>query len=55
MARGTAELPKGSRISDCISLGVFAETFPLPHVEAVLASQKKTSRRRRWGSGLRSP
>jgi Insertion element 4 transposase N-terminal/Transposase DDE domain len=47
MSRTIAELPKGSRITDYISLGVLAKTFPLPQVEAVLASQKKTSRRQR--------
>ena len=47
MARTIAELPKGTRISDYISLGVLATTFPLPQVEAVLASQKKASRRQR--------
>jgi hypothetical protein len=47
MARTIAELPKGTRITDYISLGVLATTFPLPQVEAVLASQKKTSRRQR--------
>ncbi len=47
MARTIAELPKGTRITDYISLGVLATTFPLAQVEAVLASQKKTSRRQR--------
>jgi hypothetical protein len=47
MARTIAELPKGIRITDYISLGVLATTFPLAQVEAVLAGQKKTSRRRR--------
>ena len=47
MARTIAELPQGTRISDYISLGVLATTFPLPQVEAVLASQKKASRRQR--------
>ena len=47
MARTIAELPKGTRISDYISLGVLARTFPLAQVEAVLASQKKASRRQR--------
>ena len=47
MARTIAELPKGTRITDYISLGVLATTFPLPQVEAVLARQKKTSRRQR--------
>jgi hypothetical protein len=47
MARTIAELPKGTRITDYISLGVLATTFPLPQVNAVLAAQKKTSRRQR--------
>src|ERR1017187_9512830 len=47
MARTIAELPKGTRISDYISLGVLARTFPLAQVEAVLASQEKASRRQR--------
>ena len=47
MARTIAELPKGTRISDYLSLGVLARTFPLPQVQAVLAAQKKTSRRQR--------
>jgi hypothetical protein len=47
MARTIAELPKGTRISNCISLGVLATTFPLPRVEGVLASQQKASRRQR--------
>jgi hypothetical protein len=42
-----AELPKGTRITDYISLGVLAKTFPLPQVQAVLAAQNKTSRRQR--------
>jgi hypothetical protein len=47
MARTIAELPKGTRITDYMSLGVLATTFPLARVEAALASQKKTSRRQR--------
>ena len=47
MARTVAELPKGSRITDYISLGVLARAFPLSQVKAVLAAQKKTSRRQR--------
>jgi hypothetical protein len=47
MARTIAELPKGTRITDYISLGVLASTFPLSQVKAVLAAQKKTSRRQR--------
>jgi len=47
MARTVAELPRGSRITDYISLGVLTNTFPLPQVKAVLAAQGKTSRRQR--------
>jgi len=47
MARTIAELPNGTRITDYISLGVLATTFPLSQVKAVLAAQKKTSRRQR--------
>jgi len=47
MARTMAELPKGTRITDYISLGVLATTFPLPQVNAVLAAEKKASRRQR--------
>ncbi len=47
MARTVAELPKGTRISDYISLGVLATTFPLSQVKAVLTKQKKVSRRER--------
>jgi hypothetical protein len=47
MARTVAELPKGSRITDHISLGVLAKTFPLDKVRAVLAATGKTSRRQR--------
>jgi Insertion element 4 transposase N-terminal/Transposase DDE domain len=47
MARTIAELPKGTRITDYMSLGVLATTFPLSQVQAVLAAQKKTSRRQR--------
>ena len=36
MARKIAELPKGSRITDYISLGVIAKTFPLATVKSVL-------------------
>jgi hypothetical protein len=47
MARTIAELPKGSRITDYVSLGVLATTFPLAQVKAVVATQEKTSRRQR--------
>jgi hypothetical protein len=36
MARTLAELPKGSRITDYISLGVVAKTFPEATVTSVL-------------------
>ena len=47
MARRLAELPTGSRISDYISLGVIAKTFPADKIEAVLAATGKASVRRR--------
>ena len=47
MARTIAELPKGTRITDYMSLGVLTKTFPLHQVKAVLAAQGKTSRRQR--------
>ncbi len=47
MARRLAELPKGSRISDYISLGVIAKTFPADKIEAVLAATGKASVRQR--------
>jgi hypothetical protein len=47
MARTVAELPKGSRITDFISLGVIAKTFPLSTVKSVLASAGKESVRQR--------
>jgi hypothetical protein len=47
MARTVAGLPAGSRITDHISLGVVAKTFPLDKVQAVLAASGKTSRRHR--------
>jgi len=47
MARTVAELPKGTRITDYISLGVLTKTFPLHHVKAVLAAQGKASQRQR--------
>ena len=43
MARTIAELPAGSRITDHISLGVIAKTFPLAKVRAVLAATSKSS------------
>ena len=47
MARTLAALPEGSRITDYISLGVIAKTFPLHKVHAVLAATKKASQRER--------
>jgi hypothetical protein len=47
MARTLAELPKGSRITDYISLGVVAKTFPEAAVKSVLAATGRSSRRQR--------
>ena len=41
MARTVATLPAGSRITDYISLGVIAKTFPLSKIHAVLAATTK--------------
>lgn len=38
MARTIAELPKGNRITDFISLGVVAKTFPLTTIKSVYFS-----------------
>lgn len=47
MARTVAQLPNGSRITDYISLGVIAKTFPTTVVEAVLGRTGKDSIRQR--------
>ena len=47
MARTTAALPKGNRITDFISLGVIARTFPASKVREVLAATDKASVRER--------
>ncbi len=47
MARPPAGLPAGIRLSDHISLGVIAKTFPLDQVRQVLAATGKTSERER--------
>jgi hypothetical protein len=47
MARTVALLPAGSRITDYISLGVIAKTFPLNAIHSVLAKTKKASIRHR--------
>jgi hypothetical protein len=47
MARTLAELPVGSRITDYISLGVLAKTFPSGRVREILQGSGKTSIRER--------
>jgi hypothetical protein len=47
MARTVAELPKGSRLTDHISLGVIGKTFPVEHVKAILAETGRASQRER--------
>src|SRR5215471_1218 len=47
MARTVATLPEGSRITDYISLGVIAKTFPVSKIHEVLAATGKTSVRER--------
>ena len=47
MARTVATLPAGSRITDYISLGVIAKTFPLGKIHAVLAATGTASVRQR--------
>jgi len=47
MARTIAELPKGNRITDFISLGVVTKTFPMKTVKSVLAATGKESIRQR--------
>ncbi len=47
MARTVATLPEGSRVTDYVSLGVIAKTFPLARIRAVLAATGKGSIRER--------
>lgn len=47
MARTIAELPKGTRITDYISLGVLTKALPMSQVKAVLAAQGRASQRER--------
>jgi hypothetical protein len=47
MARTVTTLPTGSRITDYISLGVVAKTFPLEKIRASLAATRKQSVRER--------
>ena len=47
MARTVARLPAGSRITDHISLGIIAKTFPLCRVHSVLVATGTASVRER--------
>jgi hypothetical protein len=47
MARTAARLPTGNRITDFVSVGVIARTFPLAKVRSVLAETGRASRRER--------
>src|SRR5436305_3199033 len=47
MARSPAGLPAGVRVSDHVSLGVIAKTFPLDQVRQVLAETGRASERER--------
>lgn len=47
MARTVAELPKGARITDHISLGVIAKVFPLERIHACLDAERRNSKRQR--------
>ncbi len=47
MARVPAGLPAGVRVTDHISLGVIARTFPPDRVQQVLAETGKASERER--------
>src|SRR3990172_4483499 len=47
MTRTLAELPKGARITDFISLGVISKTFPLEKIKEVLIQTGKASQRQR--------
>lgn len=47
MARGPSRLPNGKRVTDEISVGVLAKTFPVSQIRAVLKSTGKESIRER--------
>src|SRR5438876_10496537 len=47
MARTLASLPSGSRITDYVSLGVVAKTFPLDKIRGALVATRKESVRQR--------
>jgi hypothetical protein len=45
MARTSARLPDGSRLSDHVTLGVLTTTIPAAMIDAVLAETGRQSRR----------
>ena len=47
MARTVATLPPGARLTDYISLGVLAKTFPVDVINRVLAETRTASVRQR--------
>ena len=47
MTRTLAELPNGSRITDHISLGVLANSFPRPVIDEILERTGRASQRQR--------
>jgi hypothetical protein len=47
MARTVATLPAGTRVTDYVSLGVVAKTFPRARIDAVLAATARASCRQR--------
>jgi len=47
MARTVAELPSGTRITDYISLGVLAKTFPMTTIEPILRNTGRAGIRQR--------
>jgi hypothetical protein len=47
MARTAATLPEGVRLTDKVTLGVFAKVFPVDAIKRTLAKQKKESVRNR--------
>jgi len=48
MARTLASLPSGSRITDYVSLGVVAKTFPLDKIRGALVACGNGTCRRMW-------
>ena len=47
MARTLAQLPAGARITDYISLGVIAKTFPIARVQEIVQRCGRASQRQR--------